>query len=68
MHIGILNLALCAAFAAAWAAVGCYYWHGERRRARHQAEWAWAAAGLRPLDAHLDRVWAAELRRIGWGR
>lgn len=68
VHIGIVDLALCAVFAAAWAAVGWYCWHGERRRARQQAEWAWVAAGLRRLDAHLDRVWAAELRRIDWGR
>jgi hypothetical protein len=66
VHFSALNLALCAAFGAGWAAVGWYCWRCARRRARQHAEWAGAAAGLRDLDAELDRVWAAELRRI-WG-
>jgi hypothetical protein len=68
MRFGVLSLAFCAAFVAAWAAVGWYCWLGARRRARHLAEWARVAAGLRDLDEHLDRVWKAELRRTEWGR
>ncbi len=65
MRFGVLSLALCAAFVAAWAAAGWYCWRGARGRARQRAEWARAAAGLRRLDEHLDRVWAAESRRTG---
>jgi hypothetical protein len=64
VHFSALNLALCAAVVAGWAAVGWYCMRCARRRARHRAEWARAAAGLRDLDAELDGVWAAELRRI----
>jgi hypothetical protein len=64
VHVSALSLALCTAVAAGWAAVGWYCWRCPRRRARYRADWARAAAGLRDLDAELDALWAAELRRI----
>jgi hypothetical protein len=64
VHVSVLSLALCAAVAAGWAAVGWYCLRCARRRARYRAEWVRAAAGLRDLDAELDHVWATELRRI----
>lgn len=66
MHFSVLNLVLCVAVPAIWTAVGWYCRHGERRRARHRAEWARAAPGLRDLETGLEQVWAAESRRTRW--
>jgi len=64
VHFSALSLVLCVAVMAGWAAAGWFCLRCARRRARYRAEWTRAAAGLRNLDDELDRLWAAELRRI----
>ncbi len=64
VHFSALSLALCIAVTAGWSAAAWYCLRCARQRARDRAEWARAAAGLRDLDDELDRLWAAELRRI----
>jgi len=64
VHFSALSLMLCVAVMAGWAAAGWFCLRFARRQARYRAEWARAAAGLRDLDDELDRLWAAELRRI----
>ena len=64
VRFSALDLTLCVVLVAALAAAGWFYLRRARQSARYRAEWARAVAGLRDLDEELERVWAAELRRI----